>query len=289
MRVHPLQRLDHHVDHLLRGLLVGFHPGAVHVEAGGGIVAAERGAGRLRRAQVDADLGGAVLHRARHRRLGGHAGDDLALLHAGQKRVAGADRHQRVVLHLQSGLRGQRAGEEVGRRAEAGDAERLALPVGGVLQLVGVGGLHQHHFARRHRELHHRGDELAFGLQVDGVIVEPDHALHLARQQRGRGLRAGGRVEQFDVEALLLEEAELGGELRRQIDLLVDAADHDLDRGLRLRKRGGKRESRNRGNSSDGENFAHGVFLAGFQHFVDVFRRPRFPSGGRVATAETRP
>ena len=61
MRVHPLQRLDEHVDDLLRGLLVGFHPAAVHVEAGGGIIAAERRARRFRRAQVDADFRGAGL------------------------------------------------------------------------------------------------------------------------------------------------------------------------------------------------------------------------------------
>ena len=188
MRVHPLQRFDEHVDHLLRGLLVGFHPGAVHVEAGGRIIAAKCGAGRLRCAQIDSHLRRAVLHRARHRWLGGHAGDDLALLHRRQERVAGADRHQRIILHLQSCLRGQRAGKEIRRRAEAGDAERLALPVRGILQRVGVGGLHQHHFAGRDAELHHIGDEFALGLQVDGVIVEPDHALHLTRQQRGRGL-----------------------------------------------------------------------------------------------------
>src|SRR5882724_8333734 len=57
MRVHPFQRLDEHVDDLLRGLLVGFHPGAIHIEAGGGIIAAECRARRFRRAQVDADFG----------------------------------------------------------------------------------------------------------------------------------------------------------------------------------------------------------------------------------------
>ncbi len=71
------------------------------------------------------------------------------------------------------------------------------------------------------------------------MIVEADHALHFAREQGGRRLRAGGGVEQLDVEPLFLEESELRREFRRQIDLLVDTANHDLDRGLR-RSRGCK-------------------------------------------------
>ncbi len=52
------------------------------------------------------------------------------------------------------------------------------------------------------------------------MVVEADHALHGAGQQLVLGIDAGARIEQFDVEPLVLEVAELLGKLGRQIDLL---------------------------------------------------------------------
>ena len=98
--------------------------------------------------------------------------------------------------------------------------------------------------AGRDGELHHAGDEFTLGLQVDGVIVETDHAGDFPRQQRGRGRLTGRRVVKLHVEALFLVVAELLGELGRQVDLLVDAADHDLHLGLGLRGRRGQRQRR---------------------------------------------
>ena len=121
------------------------------------------------------------------------------------------------------------------------------------------------------------GDELALRLQVDGVIIESDHALHLARQQRGRRLRAGGRVEQLDVQSLFLEEAELGCELCRKVNLLVDAADHDLDRGLRLRGR--YERGRYSGEDGSGENLAHGVSFGFSGRFLKYLPGAEVPQG----------
>ena len=53
------------------------------------------------------------------------------------------------------------------------------------------------HLAGHVGELHHDCDALVLGLQVDGVVVEADHALHIAGDQRVLGGGAGrlGRAE----------------------------------------------------------------------------------------------
>jgi hypothetical protein len=122
---------------------------------------------------------------------------------------------------------GTPAREEAGRRAEAGHAQRLALRIGHALEgLRRLGGDH-FHFARHLAENHQRLDFLALALQVDGVIVEAHHALHRAREQFVFRIHAGRLREDFDVEAFVLEVAELLRELGGQIDDLGGAADHD--------------------------------------------------------------
>jgi len=141
------------------------------LEAGGRIIAAERHTGRFRRAQIyshfcepfftaRATVGSVVM-----------PGDDLALVHRRQEGVAGADRTAKI-LHLQPGFGGQRAGEEIRRRAEARNAERLALPVRDP-SACRRRPLHQHHSPGAMPNCTTSVDELAFGLQVDGVIVKP--------------------------------------------------------------------------------------------------------------------
>ena len=77
-------------------------------------------------------------------------------------------------------------------------------------------------FTRCLAELDDGFDELALGLQVDAVIVETDDPLDCTRQKLVLGVNAGGFVEQFDVKAFFLEIAERLGELRGQVDLLLD-------------------------------------------------------------------
>ena len=83
--------------------------------------------------------------------------------------------------------------------------------------------------ARNAAELDDRFGVLAERLQVDGVVVEADHALHRAGQHLVGRLDARRLAEQRDVETLVGEIAQFPGEHRRQIDLLLDAADHDRD------------------------------------------------------------
>ena len=88
--------------------------------------------------------------------------------------------------------------------------------------------------ARRAGELDDVDDVLALGLEVDGVDVPGAGHVHLAGGHRVLGADAavllGGELH---VHAVLLVEAEALGELVRQVDLLVDAADHQLDGGHR--------------------------------------------------------
>ena len=93
-----------------------------------------------------------------------------------------------------------------------------------------VGAAHDA-LARCARELHDVDDVLALRLEVDGVDVPGTGEVDLARGHRVLGADAavllGGEL---DVDAVLLVEAEALGELVGQVDLLVDTADHDLDR-----------------------------------------------------------
>src|SRR5579863_10601719 len=110
--------------------------------------------------------------------------------------------------------------EEARRRAEARHAERLALDVGHRLDRVGRFRRHHLDFARHLPEHDDRLDFLTLGLQIDGVIVEADDALHGAGEQFVLGVDAGRLRQQFDVEPFVLEVAELLGQARRQIDQL---------------------------------------------------------------------
>ncbi len=75
---------------------------------------------------------------------------------------------------------------------------------------------------------------LALGLKIDRMVVETHHALDCARQHLVFGVHPGRLGEQLDIEPRFLEIAELLGKPGRQIDDLLDAADHDGDllRGL---------------------------------------------------------
>src|SRR5216684_1409638 len=91
MSHNPLERLDVSVRHTLDDTLVLSDPVGPHVDRDEGVVAAERGARRLRRAQVDEDLRVATLDEPRDRRLRRHAGVDRPLLDRGNKGIAGAN------------------------------------------------------------------------------------------------------------------------------------------------------------------------------------------------------
>src|SRR5216684_306040 len=85
------------------------------------------------------------------------------------------------------------------------------------------------HLARRLAELHDRLHEFALGLQVDRMVVEADHPLHLAREHRILRLHAGRLGQELYLEPLLLEVPELLRQLGGEVDLLLDPAHHDGD------------------------------------------------------------
>src|SRR5262249_16155787 len=79
-------------------------------------------------------------------------------------------------------------------------------------------------------ELAHRLDVLARGLEFDGVVIRAGTRVDVAGDHLFLGSLAGGLVDEGDVEVLLLEVAERVGELVWEVDLLVQTADHDLER-----------------------------------------------------------
>jgi hypothetical protein len=74
---------------------------------------------------------------------------------------------------------------------------------------------------------------LALPLDVDGVVVKATGAIDLAGQHFGGGVDAGGLVLEGDIEPLLLVETQLFGQHEREIDLFVQAPDHDAHTGRR--------------------------------------------------------
>ena len=81
------------------------------------------------------------------------------------------------------------------------------------------------HDAGEAAELDHRPDVLALGLHADGVLVGAGDHVDRAADQRLQRLRAAGEIVDRDVEALLLEVAELLGERQRQVVEQALAAD----------------------------------------------------------------
>ena len=76
---------------------------------------------------------------------------------------------------------------------------------------LGVCGGDQLHLARRPAELDDRFGVFAECLQIDVVVVEADHALDGAGEHFVGRFDARRLAEQRDVEALLVEVAELLG------------------------------------------------------------------------------
>ena len=93
MAIDEFERLDEGVGKLLDDVLVGFHPGGLHIERGGRIGPAQGRLGPVHRPHVDQDRGILGLQEPGDRRLGGHAGLNLVLRHGGDEGVAGADWH----------------------------------------------------------------------------------------------------------------------------------------------------------------------------------------------------
>ena len=157
--------------------------------------------------------------------LGGHAAGDPVVLQRGDEGGAGADGDAAEVLGGQVVAGGEVDGELIGARADVGDAHALALPVrrGG-----DAGGLAAHlPFPGRPAELDHVDDVLALGLEVDGVHVPGAGHVDLPGDHRGLGADAARLLgRELHVDAVLLVEAQVLGELVGQVDLLVDAADH---------------------------------------------------------------
>ena len=207
----PLLRLHERVDQLLHGRLVAVHPGGLHVQAGGRVRAAERGLGTLRGPHVHQRLGLTAAEQRGDGGLGGHPAVDLLVLHGRDERRAGLHRDRRDVARRQSTVDGQVLGEEVGRRAQAGDPEPAALPVGRGPDDAGQVGAAQLDLTRRLLQLDDRLGLLALALQVDGVVVEADHAVDLSGEHGGFRVDAGRLVGQLDVQPLRGEVAELLG------------------------------------------------------------------------------
>ena len=110
--------------------------------------------------------------------------------------------------------------------------------------------------ARHAAELDDRFGVFAEGLEVDGVVVEADHALDRAGQHLVGGLDARRLAEQRDVESLVVEVAEFSSKHGRQIDLLLDAADHDRD--VLGAGRGNRHHAEDDGNGRRREAQCHG-------------------------------
>ena len=170
----------------------------------------------------------------RHGRLGRHAAVDRLLLHRGDEGLAGTDATTGLLGGVDAVLLAEVLGEEVGRGAGVGDAERAALEVGRALDLALEVAAAQLDLAG---DLEHRDDGLgglALRLEGDVVVVEAADALDLAGEHVLRGVAAGGLVDEVDVDAGLVVVAELLGEHEGQVDLLAHAADHDRHGRARL-------------------------------------------------------
>src|SRR5262249_14151470 len=81
------------------------------------------------------------------------------------------------------------------------------------------------------------------GLKIDAVVVEADDALDGTGEHLVLRVDAGLLVQELDIETLVAEIAERLGKLRREVDLLLVAADHDLDPvdGARTARRNDRR------------------------------------------------
>jgi hypothetical protein len=78
-------------------------------------------------------------------------------------------------------------------------------------------------------ELNHVLDLLAFGLEVDRVDIPGACHVHLAGRHRIFGADTAVDLgRELHVHAVFLVVAEILGEVVRQVDLFVDATDHDL-------------------------------------------------------------
>ena len=259
MGIDEFQRLDHGIGQFLHFLRVFLDIGRFHIEASGRISAAQRRLGQFHRAHVHHHFGIARFQHARNRRFCGHADLDLILLHCGDKGLASADGHRCHIGNGQAILDFEIHGQEICRRAEPGDAGAFALEIGKGLDF-GVLCRDQLDFARCLAELHHRHGELAFGLQIDAMIVEADNALHGTSQHFVFRIYARRFVEQFDVQPFVLEIAELLGELGWQIDMLFHAADHQRDLVQRQR-RAGCRDHKSEGSGGQKDFFQHVALL----------------------------
>ena len=114
-------------------------------------------------------------------------------------------------------------------RAQSGHAQRLAAEIGRGFDLPGLFFGDQQDFARGLGELHHRLHQFAPCLQVDGAVIETDHAVRNPRQHFPFGTAPRRRAEQLDFQPGFLQIAQAFGQHGRQINLLVNAANHDRD------------------------------------------------------------
>jgi hypothetical protein len=98
-------------------------------------------------------------------------------------------------------------------------------------------------------------------MQVDVVVVEAADAVHLPRQHRGLSVDAGGLVLELDVQPGRLVVAELLGKRERQVDLLVQASDHQRHAVARAAVRAGAgcQRGSERGHGADREFLVHRI------------------------------
>jgi hypothetical protein len=108
------------------------------------------------------------------------------------------------------------------------DTEALSLPVG----RAGYAGALAAHLALPGcpGQLNHVHDVLALGLEVDGMHVPGAGHVDLAGDHGRLGPDAAVLFSgQLDVDSVFLVEAQVLCQLVGQVDLLVDAADHQRD------------------------------------------------------------
>ncbi len=120
--------------------------------------------------------------------------------------------------------------QRVRARAELGDAQVLALEIIRRLNRAGLPGIEHLRLARRDAELTDGLDLLAEGVEHHRVHVGARPGVHIAGEDLVLGRLPRPLVDQGHVQMLIVEIPELLGEHVRQVDLLGQTADHDLER-----------------------------------------------------------
>ncbi len=184
-------------------------------------------------------------------------GVDLALLHRRDRGGAQTDADDGGAGRIEAVLLQQKLQEEISRRTGRTDANLFAREILDRLDFIGMRGRHHQHEAGI-AVIDHKGDQLLLpGGEIDAMIeVAGDH-VGAAAEHGFQRIRAALEVDQADIEARLLELAELPGQHCRQIAEAGASADRDRDLACGLRQRRGQHQ-REQGAGKLADQVLHG-------------------------------